>query len=171
MLDVLYGNQSEIGLHLFEMVESALLTGDGRDEAAIWLPLTQQLFYATPYGQLNTSHNEDSYHVSLAQHSIQLFTIFSAIILISCFALLGTSSQNRTPEFSAFPDLDLISKIPAATPRRDLYDISAKLSKTDPLGIVREFDGVKVYAQPGYDRIMNMESTDTETYELTEIMD
>lgn len=162
VLDTLYSNQSDIGIHLFEMVTAALITGPGRDDAAIWLPLIQQLFYSIPYGSLDAIRNEYSYQISLAQYSIQLFTIFSAILLIWGLALLVTSAQNRIPEFSAFPDLDLISKIPAGTNGRDLYDISAELSKTKPFGIVRTFDEIRVYAQEGDCRINER----TETFEL-----
>ena len=125
--------------------------------------MTQQLFYVASYDQLNASRNKYSYHISLAQNSIQLFTIFNAL------SDLFTSAQKRFPEFFAFSDLDLISKIPVDINDRDLYDISAQLCKTKSFGIIRTFDEVRVYAQEEDQRI-NESSENRETFELGLIM-
>ena len=120
------------------------------ENALMLLPLSQEVYHDIadlPF--LNATVRKEAYRISLAQNSIQIFTTGSSIVLIWCLILLANSSFSRTPEVSAFPDLDLASKIPSERHGDGFCEISARLSKLKTREIARAITDVRVYIEEG----------------------
>lgn len=83
----------------------------------VLLPLTQlQYFYSKNEEPiLNASFSRSGYRLTVALSSIKVFTLLCIIIVAWCIGLLAISSFGHRPEVSAFPELDLISKIPVTS--------------------------------------------------------
>jgi hypothetical protein len=105
-------------------------------------PLRQRIYYSD-YGSpsLKAIVCKEVYRISLAQDSIQIFTAGSLVVFLWRLSVLATSSYNRMPEVSAFPDLGLVSKIPEKPKDEGLREVSTRLRNRD---IARAVSRVRV---------------------------
>lgn len=79
----------------------------------ILLPIVQQQqFYPkSRIPRLNVSCATQSYKITVAHRSMQIYIVFTGIILLWCLARLTPSIWIRTPEMTGIAELDIIEKI------------------------------------------------------------
>jgi len=152
-----YPNDKSFIYWVFQKGADTLTKPDGGIEM-LTLPLAQQQgngFARSGQVIANARFRQSTYKIIVGQSEVQIFTVFTIIIVFWCIFLLSISCFDRVPEVSVFPELDLASKIPVPPEDKGLCGTAARLVKKKPRDIVKELHGVmvQVVEQVGRDGI------------------
>jgi hypothetical protein len=124
---------------------------EGRNGAneVFLLPLAQQQGIAGNInkepGLINASFSRQIYTISVARSSNIFFAVFTLAILLWCLTVMILSGFNRTPEDSAYFEMDIVGRLPIKDEeRRDLLAFQSRLYENGPSGVVKALRGVRL---------------------------
>ena len=156
VLDVLYPTfakvfDSSVSCQLFAAAAALLEQAVNGNE--IWevllLPFIQQQGLGVPSYEepiLNASFRRQSYKISVARSSTQIFISFTLTILVFCLIVMLLSHFDRIPEISSCTEFDIIAKMTFKdkTPEAKL---SSQIFERKPHDMVKAMSGVRLHVK------------------------
>lgn len=122
-------------------------------------PWVQQQALATSSNDsvLNATFSELGYKIVVAQSSMQIFIVLGIIILSWCWVVLASSGFTHSPEVSAFPELDLVSRMQES---QKFSEAAWQLVERRPRDIADVLCGVKVQLYEREDNVQFLPRSD-----------
>jgi hypothetical protein len=142
------------------------LLRDAVDGNEIWevilLPFIQQQGYGVPLYEepiVNASFRRQSYKVTVATSSTQIFVFFTFTILCFCLIIILLSRFKPIPETSHFPEVDIIGKTTFQDNNTPEGKLSSQISKRKPWDMVKAMWGVRLRVKES-ERVGIMDDTE-----------